>query len=220
MILSLLLPGCAAFTNGKRKNYDKRPIVCLGDSLTAGYGASTPGTDDISRSYPAYLQKKTKISVINAGVSGNTTGQGLYRVDTDVLLKDPQIVIILLGANDYFQGLSISSIQDNLQKIINKVNSGNRKIYLAKFYSGAMVKSFLTLSGITDTAQQANLINQFDTMFSTLASINNVELIDDIWTGVWGIHMSDNHHPNAIGYEIMANNIFKCLRPYLKNNGS
>jgi lysophospholipase L1-like esterase len=54
-------------------------------------------------------------------------------------------------------------------------------------------------------------------MFTTLApSSSNITLIEDIWAGVWGVHMSDSVHPNAKGYEIMADNIYKVLRPYLQ----
>ena len=72
--------------------------------------------------------------------------------------------------------------------------------------------------GINDYTIQTMLINQYDNMYDTLASSNNVVLIDDIWDGVWGIHMSDNVHPNARGYEIMANNYFNVLHPYLQEN--
>ena len=183
-------------------------LICLGDSLTAGFGATRPFLVDKSNSYPAYLQKKVNFSVINAGVSGDTTAQGLARVDSDVLSKDPDIVIILLGANDVFSDIPISTTQNNLQNIINKVDSGNRKIYLAKFYTDATAAA---MSIPSDT------ITQYNNMFTTLAaSSNKITLIEDIWTGVWGIHMSDNIHPNARGYEIMADNIFNAIKPCLQ----
>jgi acyl-CoA thioesterase-1 len=143
----------------------------------------------------------------------------LARVNTDVLSKNPQIVIIELGANDLFQQIPLSTTKDNLQKIIDMVNNGNRKIYLAKFYTEAIARALANDFGITDYNIQTIFINQYDNMFNTLASSNNAVLINDIWAGVWGIHMSsDSIHPNATGYQIMANNYFNVLQPYLQAN--
>jgi lysophospholipase L1-like esterase len=75
----------------------------------------------------------------------------------------------------------------------------------------------LTL-GFDDYGEQTELITQLDNMYNTLASSNNIALIDDIWSGVWGVHMSDTIHPDAQGYEIMANNYFNALKPYLEAN--
>jgi len=133
-------------------------------------------------------------------------------VDSDVLSYEPDIVIILLGANDFFRFLLIpvSTTQDNLQKIIDKIDDGKRKIYLAKFYTDEVAASFII-------PIPSVIVNQYDTMFKTLAESNNIELIEDIWAGVWGVHMSDDPiHPNAEGYEIMADNIYKVVQPYLQ----
>jgi acyl-CoA thioesterase-1 len=101
--------------NGNSENYNTETLICFGDSLTAGYGATTPGIDDKTKSYPAYLQNKLNIPVINSGVSGNTTSQALARLNKDVIMKKPKIVIIELGANDFFQ-----DSQSILQKTIWK----------------------------------------------------------------------------------------------------
>jgi len=179
-------------------------LVCLGDSLTSGYGATTPFIDDESKSYPSYLQKKANISIINAGVSGSTTSHSLARIDSNFLSECPDMIIILLGANDFFGNISVSTTQSNLQNIINKFDNGNRKIYLAKFYTDEIA---------TAMSIPSNTVIQYNNMFTALASSSNeITLIEDIWTGVWGIHMSDNIHPNANGYEIMADNIYKVIK--------
>ena len=194
-------------------------LVCLGDSLTAGYGATVPGEDDRNKSYPAFLQAKVNITVVNAGVSGDTAEEGLNRVKKEVLSQNPGIVIIELGANDLFQNIPISTTQAMLQKIIAMINNGSRKIYLAKFYSKSMVRIMLSMLQITDYDKQTVLIEQYDAMFNTLAKSNNTELIDDIWDGLSEKHMSDGSHPNAEGYRIMAENYFKALKPHLEANG-
>jgi len=196
-------------------------LVCLGDSLTAGYGATTPGYDDASRSYPAFLQNKVTIPVINAGKSGNTTAQALARVDKDVLSHNPQIVIIILGANDVFQFVSPTTTKANLQQIINKINNGSRQIYLAKFYTEEIARQMVNslYPGLLDSETLQNLIESYDDMFDTLTAPSNVTLIENFWEGVWEVHMSDNVHPDAEGYEIMSNNIFEEIKHYLQAHG-
>jgi acyl-CoA thioesterase-1 len=215
LAISFSFIGC---NNGTINESQDITLVCLGNSLTAGYGAIIPGADDKSNSYPAYLQEKINIPVVNAGVSGDTTLQALSRVDTDVLSKNPQIVIIELGANDIFQRISITATRNNLQNIITKLSNGKRKIYIAKFYTTEIARTLISSIGITNYALQTAVINLYDNMFNTLSSSNDVVLVNDIWDGVWGIHMSDAIHPNAAGYEIMANNYFKILLPYLQAN--
>lgn len=193
-------------------------LVCLGNSLTAGHGAVIPQIDDREKSFPAYLQKKIKNSVINAGVSGDTTAQGLSRVKNEVLKADPGIVIIELGANDLFQRIPLSDTRENLQNIINLINDGKRKIYLVRFYTESIAREWITMFQINDYDEQTTIINQYNEMFTTLAKNNNIELIEDIWEGVWGVHMSDEVHPNAKGYEAIAENIFKIMKPYLLKN--
>jgi acyl-CoA thioesterase-1 len=197
VVFSIVFLACAT-TGGSTSG--EETIVCLGDSLTSGASATVVGRDDKSKSWPAFLQNKVNIPVINAGVSGNTTAQGLARVKRDVLSKNPRIVIIFLGGNDYLQNIPLATAKNNLQKIIDMVNDGSRKIYLAKWY--------------LDWNDQS--VNMFD----TLASSNNIELTENIWDwgDVWGNISADGHHPNAKGYEIMADNIFKVLKPYLEAN--
>ena len=209
---------CTAGKSGS-VNTSTPTLVCLGNSLTAGYGAAIPGEDDRDKSFPAFLQTKISIPVINAGVSGDTAEEGLSRVKNEVLSQNPGIVIIELGANDLFQEIPIEVTQANLQSIINMINNGSRKIYLAKFYSKSMVRMMLSMLQISDYDKQTVLIEQYDAMFSTLAASKNIELIGDIWAGLSEKHMSDGTHPNAEGYKIMADNYFKALKPHLEANG-
>ena len=208
-------------------------VVCLGDSLTAGHGATKKGVDDPTNSYPAYLQKKVSanVTVVNKGVTSDTTKKGLDRVKRDVLSYDPDVVIILLGANDFILGddlrpISVSipislhipgsthfdTTKGNLKEIIDEINKGkeNRKIFLVKFYSKEMERKlpFVLLP---------YYINGYNGMFTELAKLPNVTLIGDIWTGIWGVpeYMSDNIHPNAEGYKIMADHIYKVVKSHL-----
>jgi acyl-CoA thioesterase-1 len=198
-ILTLALITCASSeaTTGDSASGEET-IVCLGDSLTAGTSATVVGKDDKSKSWPAFLQNKVNIPVINAGVSGNTTAQGLARVKRDVLSKNPRIVIILLGGNDYLQKIPLATTTKNLQKIIDMVNDGKRKIYLGREYPVWN--------------------EQVENMFTTLASSNNIEQIGYSWDGVWDVSIDGGVHPNAKGYEILAEHFFNTLKPYLEAN--
>src|ERR1700730_12588722 len=109
---------------------DKRPsIVCFGDSLTAGYGTE-PG-----KSYPDYLQadldaRGFHYRVLNEGVSGNTTKDGVQRVDSIVAMK-PAIVIVEFGGNDGLRGFRIEDSRANLDQIVDKLKGSGPKIALA-----------------------------------------------------------------------------------------
>jgi lysophospholipase L1-like esterase len=192
-------------------------IVCFGDSLTEGYGASIPGVVDKTKSYPAYLQNAVTIPVHNAGISGDTTAQGLARLSRDVLSKNPSIVVVEFGANDLFNLVTVNTTQNNLAAILSALNNGRRKIYLAKFYTEAVAQALFTANGIPAPMQTA-LIAQYDSMFSTLAQTHNATLINDIWSGVWGVKMSDTIHPNAQGYETMSALVLNAMRPHLQAN--
>jgi acyl-CoA thioesterase-1 len=196
---SLVFLACAT-TGGSTSG--EETIVCLGDSMTSGYSATVVGKNDKSKSWPAFLQNKVNIPVINAGMNGESTAQKLAHMKRDVLSKNPRIVIIETGGNDGLMKIPLSTTKNNLQKIIDMVNDGRRKIYLARFYP---------------------LWNdQVDDMFNTLASSNNIEQIDySFMNDIWGVKeyiSADGLHPNAKGYEIMADNIFKVLKPYLEAN--
>jgi len=223
LVIFLLLTACAGnFVGGvstkKSSSNETFTLVCFGNSLTSGHGAVIPGVDSPEKSYPAFLQNKVSIPVINAGKTGDTTAQGLSRINNDVLSKNPRIVIIELGANDLFQGVSLTTTYENLKKIISMLNDGNRRIYLAKFYTETIARDMMNMLQITGYNEQTAVLDLYDSMFNELVLSDNIVLIDDIWAGVWGIHMSDHIHPNEKGYEIMADNYFNALKPYLQEN--
>ena len=200
--------------------YEGAPIVCLGDSLTEGYGASKPFLVDRSNSYPAYLQKKIKVAVINSGLSGDTAEGSLARLDRDVLSKNPQAVIILLGANDLFNQRPAEDTKTDIEAIIEELYESGCKTYLAAFIGDTEWEASV-LDAVSGTMYSglADLLPDYSEMFLDLAENGHIEYIPDIWTGVWGLHMSDPIHPNAAGYSIMADTIFMAIKPFLEENG-
>jgi lysophospholipase L1-like esterase len=208
------------------ENYDTRPIVCLGTSMTSGL----PGQPNIS--YPANLQNKVKVEVINAGIWGDTISNALSRINTDVLSRNPQIVIIECGANGVASGISpemsndaklaklsvnLGNIQNSLQQIIDKLKGGNCKLYLVKWFSQEMI--FSIADQLTnDNTFKNTFYTQLDSLYSNMATSNNIDVIAGIWDGIWGIHMYDSIHADATGRAMMADNIFNAMRPYLGGN--
>jgi acyl-CoA thioesterase-1 len=216
-ILSLVTACSAVVTVDE---YPDGSLVCFGDSLTAGYGASVPQVDDKTKSYPAFLQAKVTLPVVNSGVSGDTTGGAYGRVSSDVLAKNPKIVVVELGANDLFQLVPAATTKSNFESILTAIkNNNNPKIYLAKFYTEEIARSLLANEGISNTVMQDAIISGYDTIFSELSADYNAELITTIWDDVWGVDMSDQIHPNAVGYEKMADNYFEAMRGYLVEKG-
>ena len=104
-------------------------LVTFGDSLTAGYGAE-PG-----KSYPDFLQhemdrKGYKWRVVNLGVSGDTSTDGLARM-ADVFAQKPSVVILELGANDGLRGIPVDRMRDNLEQMIAAFQKAGIKVVLA-----------------------------------------------------------------------------------------
>ena len=92
-------------------------ILAFGDSLTQGYGA-TPET-----SYPAVLAKLTNRKVINAGISGETTSEGLIRFDAVLDKHKPALVILMEGGNDILQNQDLSVTKSNLAAMLTSATA-------------------------------------------------------------------------------------------------
>ena len=221
VFLALGIIGCDSGTSSPGTDpVENKTIVCFGDSLTEGYGASKPGAVDKSKSYPAFLQEKVKAVVINSGKSGDTTSDGLARLEKDVLSKNPDIVIILLGANNFLNRESASSTKNDLKTIIDKVKNENRKIYLVSFVGDSTwEEAYLKIIPDILAPSVKNIIDEYKNIYLQLSSENkDIELIQNIWTGIDYTKMSDPIHPNADGYKIIADNIFNAINPYLRQN--
>jgi acyl-CoA thioesterase-1 len=183
-----------------------RVVLCLGDSITSGYGL------DPEQSYPALLQKKIDLQgwnfrVVNAGQSGDTSAGGLGRLDW--LLKNRVDVLVLeLGANDGLRGLPVKTTQANLQAVIDRTK---------KKYPHARV----VLAGMKVPPNMGqDYGRQFEAVFRELAAKNNAPLIPFVLEGVGGVrelNLPDGIHPTAKGHEIVAKNIWKVLEPVLRS---
>jgi len=109
-LVFLTLIGCAKHEI-KNSGTKGKNIICFGDSVTFGYGVG-PGQD-----YPTELAKLLKLPVINAGVDADTTFFALDRLDNDVLVKNPRLVIVEFCGNDFIKKIPREDTLKNLSKI-------------------------------------------------------------------------------------------------------
>jgi len=177
-------------------------IVAFGDSLSAGYGAE-PG-----KSFPDFLQKDLDAAglhwhVVNAGVSGNTTTDGLDRIN-EVLRHKPRITIVEFGGNDGLRGLPLETTRANLEQIIQKLEAAGSKVLLA---------------GMTLPPNYGgDYITRFGQIYVDLAKKENVPRIPFLLSDVAlrpGLMQQDGIHPTADGNEIVAKTVMRYLKPLL-----
>src|SRR5688572_13668749 len=200
-VICTLLLGVVAARAG-----EPRTIVFFGDSLTAGYGLSDPG----SQAYPALIQEKIDEAglpwrVVNAGLSGETTAAGLRRVDW-ILRQHVDIFVLALGGNDGLRGISPTVSSANLQGIIDRVHA---KYPQAKIVLGGMMMP---------TSMGADYTRAFAEMYPALGKKNDLTLIPFLLEGVGGIpamNQGDRIHPNLKGHVVIAETLWKYLRPLL-----
>jgi acyl-CoA thioesterase-1 len=183
---------------------DTRPLlVCFGDSLTAGYGA------DPGQSYPDYLQADLdamgyKYRVVNEGISGNTTKDGVVRLGGIVSLK-PAVVVVEFGGNDGLRGLPIEDSRANLDRIIATLKASGARVVLA---------------GITLPPDYGpDYIKQFNATYTLLAKKYQVPMLPFLLNGVFGVDgmmQADRTHATASGNEVVAKNVLPLVLPLLK----
>ncbi len=180
-------------------------LVAFGDSLTAGYGA------DSGDSYPDYLQKDLNAAgyhyqVINQGISGNTSKDGVDRL-SDALSVKPVLVIVAFGGNDGLRGLPIASTRANLDQIVSTLLRAGVKV---------------VLGGITLPPNYgADYIRQFNQTYVLLAAKYHVPLLPFLLQGVYGepgSMQADGIHATAQGNAQVARNLLPLVTALLKKS--
>ncbi len=183
----------------------KKTVLVLGDSLAAGYGV------DPDQAFPALLQKQADaaglaFTIVNAGVSGDTTAGGLRRIDW--LLKGPADVLVLeLGGNDGLRGLSVPQTRSNLVGIIGKVRAKNPAAVVV--VAGMQVP----------TNMGPDYSKEFRAVFPEVAKAHDAVLVPFLLEGVGGIaelNQADQIHPTPRGHELVASNVWVVLEPVLR----
>lgn len=178
-------------------------IVALGDSLTAGLGL------DQREAYPALLQQKLReqrrpFEVVNAGVSGDTSSDGLRRLDW-ALDGDVRILILALGANDGLRGLPAAQMKDNLQRIITRARQRGVAVLLVGMEAPPNLGDEYT--------------REFRAVFRDLAANNHVALVPFLLEGVAGVtelNQADGLHPTAMGAARIANMLWPIMEKMIQ----
>ena len=203
----VLLMGCSgeplkADTQKKQsgETVTSQTIVALGDSLTAGFGV------DLSESYPALLEEALQkngytYTVVNAGVSGETSSGTLARVEW-ILAQNPAVVIVETGANDGLRGVPVQLIEENLREIIALLQENNVEVLLVG------MKMVMNLGPV--------YVSQFNDLYPRLAKEMDIEFmpffLEDVATKPQ-LNIDDGIHPNSAGYRVIVENLY----PYVLN---
>jgi acyl-CoA thioesterase-1 len=187
----------------QRANAQSAPVklTVLGDSLAAGYGISP------DQAFPARLQAALKahgrtVTVLNQGVSGDTTAGGLDRLDW-MLADKPDIVLVELGGNDALRGIDPNTTEKNLAAIVEKLQAAHVTVWLA----GMMAPRNLG----------SDYVTAFDGLYKRIADKYKVPLYPFILDGVAqdpALNQADGLHPNPRGAEIVADK----LLPFVTKN--
>jgi lysophospholipase L1-like esterase len=166
-------------------------IVAFGDSLVEGVGSAQGG------GFVSMLEKKLGRSIINLGVPGNTTADGLARLQSVRDIK-PRAVIVLLGGNDTLRRVPKEETFTNLERIVRTLQS-----------DGAMVILLGVRGGVLNDPYKAE--------FEALAKRTQALYIENVLAGLLGRgeYMFDAIHPNDAGYSIIADRVYEELTPYL-----
>ena len=200
------LPAAPPAPPSRAASDSRAAIVCFGDSITAGFGL------DPGQGFPELLQKDVDgrglpFRVVNMGVSGDTTQDGLARVPMAVAEK-PSIVLLELGGNDGLRGIPIAITQSNLAQMIEAFQGAGARVVLAG----------MTLP--PNYGQQ--YIAQFERVYQDLAAKYKVKLIPFLLEGVGGhdeFMQRDRLHPNAAGARKVEALVWSALSPMLKSPG-
>jgi len=192
IVLSIALSGCA---KQEIKNLvgPGSGIICFGDSITFGYGAN-PGED-----YPTALGKMAKVSVINAGVDGDTSFSALERLEQDVLIKKPRLVIVEFCGNDFLKKIPKETTIKNLSEVIDRIQAQGIMVALVDISAGMFFREYR--QAFKELAEKKQAIFIPVVLYKIITN---------------PVMKSDFFHPNARGYKIIADRIYNAIRRYIK----
>ncbi len=190
----------------KLQQKSKKRIIFFGNSLTAGYGLEK------EQAYPNLIQKKLDalkydFEVVNAGVSGATTSNGVSSIDW-YLKEGVDLFLLELGANDGLRGINTELTERNLRAIIERVREVNKDVTII-------------LAGMkVPPSMGQDYGEKFEEIFPKVADQMDVHLIPFFLEGVAGnpeLNQADGIHPTAQGAQIVAETVWNAIKPLLDN---
>lgn len=185
LLVMLILISCSDDKPALTPLANDAVILAYGDSLTFGIGANSN-----TQSYPAVLQNITGLTVINAGISGEVTAQGLKRLPMVLKTVKPKLVILCHGGNDLIRRLGKEQLKSNLNEMIKLIQQSGADVLLLG------VPTF-------------NLMLTVPELYSELAETHNLPIDMELLPTLERDPKmkSDQIHPNAAGYSVMATTI-------------
>lgn len=167
------------------------PVIALGDSITYGRDAT------IDKDYVSLLSDRLDVPILNAGVSGDTTTEALARLETDVLSKNPSLVIVFLGGNDFLQKVNTATIFSNLDTIVERITADGAAVLVLGY------KNYF-------------LVN-YDAQYRSIAWEDGAAYTPNVMEGILGnpFRTTDLVHPRDNGHALIADRVEPYLRVLL-----
>lgn len=186
-----ILAGLAALTATPAFAAGAKVVTMLGDSITAGFGL--PARQALPARLQAELARRGKPVVVrNAGVSGDTTADGLARLDFSVK-AGTSVCIVALGGNDLLEGQDPRLVRANLEKIVRRLQARGVTVVVAG------MRAPVALGG--------DYAREFNAAFDAVAHMKGVVSYPNLLAGVAGdraLNQRDGIHPNAAGVKVIA----------------
>ena len=194
LCLALFICGCGreGFETIRNLNSSGERIICFGDSLTEGVGAGQ------REDYPSVLGRRLGLPVVNAGRRGDTTGNALARLASDVLKRNPRLVVVLLGGNDFLRQIPLSETRKNLEEIVRRIQAQSAMVVLVGMRLGLFA-------------------DEYSPMFEEIAQRFGALYVPQVMKGILSNSKlkSDAIHPNGVGYRKIAERLAEKITPLL-----
>ena len=177
----------------------------MGDSISAGYGIQRD-RGWVSLLSERLARKGYAYQVVNASMSGETTTGGLARLPQALASHDPRVVIIELGGNDALRGYPVTTIRENLERMVQLARQGDRRVLLLGMqippnygprYTRAFTEMYREVASRTDAA----LVPFF---------LEDVALAP-------GLMQADGIHPTEAAQPLLLETLWNFLQPLLES---
>jgi acyl-CoA thioesterase-1 len=201
LLAFVLVLSPAVWTGTAHAQSEPVKLAVLGDSIAAGYGLAPDQAFPV-RLQAALASQGRKVTVLNHGVSGDTTSGGLERIDW-MLADKPDIVLVELGGNDMLRGTDPATTERNLDAIIAKLKGAAVTVWLAGMVAPRNLGPEYTTA--------------FDAIYGKLAAKYDVPLYPFLLDGVAqtdGLNQADGIHPNIKGVDVLI----ERLLPFVTRN--
>ncbi len=195
LIVVLVLMACSEKHPPQPTIMQGSTVLILGDSLSFGTGAKP------EEAYPTLLEKTTGWHIVNAGIPGDTTSGGLQRLPDLLETHQPKLLLIELGGNDLLRQVSVKQVEENLKSIIAQAKALGVPVALVAIPE---ISPFMAAVG--------NLSDH--PLYARVAEEMQVPLVTDVFSDVLSKRdlKSDQIHPNAEGYAVVASGMRKALK--------